>query len=117
MSRDRIVLGPRRVLRPLRRLVRGKLRLRVLLAALSVALVALVGFDVAAVIALRGYLMNQTDTALITTAQTAQPSLLDLPYGPLGTKQGLTKAGWEWTTCCGWPASTSIPSSSRSRWN
>jgi two-component system OmpR family sensor kinase len=48
----------------LRRARRAKLRTRVLLGVLGVTLVALVAFDVAAVTALRGYLMNQTDTQL-----------------------------------------------------
>ncbi len=48
----------------LRRARRAKLRTRVLLGVLGVTLVALVAFDVAAVTALRGYLMNQTDSQL-----------------------------------------------------
>jgi two-component system OmpR family sensor kinase len=48
----------------LRRARRAKLRTRVLLGVLGVTLVALVAFDVAAVTALRGYLMNQTDNQL-----------------------------------------------------
>jgi two-component system OmpR family sensor kinase len=43
---------------------RAKLRTRVLLGVLAVILVALVGFDVAAVTALRGYLLSQTDQQL-----------------------------------------------------
>jgi two-component system, OmpR family, sensor kinase len=43
---------------------RAKLRTRVLLGVLSVTLVALVAFDVAAVTALRGYLISQTDEQL-----------------------------------------------------
>ncbi|HEX3922273.1 MAG TPA: HAMP domain-containing sensor histidine kinase [Streptosporangiaceae bacterium] len=43
---------------------RAKLRTRVLLGVLGVTLVALVAFDVAAVTALRGYLVNQTDNQL-----------------------------------------------------
>jgi two-component system, OmpR family, sensor kinase len=43
---------------------RAKLRTRVLAGVLLVTLVALVGFDIAAVSALRGYLMDQTDTQL-----------------------------------------------------
>jgi two-component system, OmpR family, sensor kinase len=43
---------------------RAKLRTRVLLGVLSVTLVALVAFDVAAVTALRGYLLSQTDQQL-----------------------------------------------------
>jgi two-component system, OmpR family, sensor kinase len=48
----------------LRRPRRAKLRTRVLLGVLGVTLVALVAFDVAAVTALRGYLINQTDQQL-----------------------------------------------------
>ena len=43
---------------------RAKLRTRVLLGVLGVTLVALVAFDVAAVSALRGYLLSQTDQQL-----------------------------------------------------
>jgi len=43
---------------------RAKLRTRVLLGVLGVTLVALVAFDVAAVTALRGYLIHQTDVQL-----------------------------------------------------
>jgi hypothetical protein len=43
---------------------RAKLRTRVLLGVLGVTLVALVAFDVAAVTALRGYLLSQTDQQL-----------------------------------------------------
>ena len=42
----------------------AKLRTRVLLGVLAVTLIALVAFDVAAVTALRGYLMGQTDQQL-----------------------------------------------------
>ena len=48
----------------LRRPRRAKLRTRVLLGVLAVTLVALVAFDVAAVTALRGYLISQTDQQL-----------------------------------------------------
>jgi two-component system, OmpR family, sensor kinase len=48
----------------LRRPRRAKLRTRVLLGVLGVTLVALVAFDVAAVTALRGYLISQTDQQL-----------------------------------------------------
>ena len=48
----------------LRRPRRAKLRTRVLLGVLGVTLVALVAFDVAAVTALRGYLLSQTDQQL-----------------------------------------------------
>jgi hypothetical protein len=43
---------------------RAKLRTRVLLGVLAATLVALVAFDVAAVTALRGYLLSQTDQRL-----------------------------------------------------
>lgn len=52
-----------------RPLVRSTLRLRALIAAVSVTLVALAAFDFAAVTALRSYLMNQTDTTLHTAAR------------------------------------------------
>ena len=52
-----------------RRLVRSRLRLRALIAAVSVVLVALVAFDFAAITALSSYLMNQTDTTLHTAAR------------------------------------------------
>jgi two-component system OmpR family sensor kinase len=52
-----------------RPLVRSTLRLRALIAAVWVTLVALAAFDFAAVTALRGYLMNQTDTTLHTAAR------------------------------------------------
>ncbi len=48
----------------LRRPRRPKLRTRVLIGVLAVTLIALVGFDVAAVTALRGYLIGQTDSEL-----------------------------------------------------
>jgi two-component system, OmpR family, sensor kinase len=48
----------------LRRPRRAKLRTRVLVGVLAVTLVALVAFDVAAVTALRGYLLGQTDQRL-----------------------------------------------------
>jgi two-component system, OmpR family, sensor kinase len=48
----------------LRRPRRAKLRTRVLFGVLGVTLVALVAFDVAAVTALRGYLLSQTDQQL-----------------------------------------------------
>ena len=48
----------------LRRPRRAKLRTRVLLGVLGVTLVALVAFDVAAVTALRGYLLSRTDQQL-----------------------------------------------------
>jgi two-component system OmpR family sensor kinase len=48
----------------LRRPGRARLRTRVLIGVLAVTLVALVAFDVAAVTALRGYLLSQTDQRL-----------------------------------------------------
>lgn len=82
MSRERMSRRPRLtwilrpfswlLRRPIRRLMRGQLRLRVLVAVLLVTLAALLAFDFAAVTALRGYLLEQTDTSLHTIA------LLDL---------------------------------------
>ena len=46
------------------RLRRARLRTRVLAGVLAVTLAALVAFDIAAVTALRGYLLNQTDAKL-----------------------------------------------------
>ncbi|SEP38849.1 sensor histidine kinase [Amycolatopsis saalfeldensis] len=66
----------------LRWLVRGRLRLRVLVPVVSVTLVALVAFDLAAVTALRSYLMGQTDTSLSNAAQAVRPQLNELPPGP-----------------------------------
>jgi two-component system, OmpR family, sensor kinase len=87
MSRDRTVRassrvpGLRRVLRPFHLLVRGPLRLRVLIAVVSLTLVALAAFDVTTVTALRSYLMNQTDTALSSAASVVRPELTGLPAG------------------------------------
>jgi two-component system OmpR family sensor kinase len=66
--------------RGLRRARRAKLRTRVLVGVLGVTLVALVAFDVAAVTALRGYLMNQTDNQL--RAVLAEYRVLKLPNLP-----------------------------------
>src|SRR5262249_45612868 len=46
------------------RLRRARLRTKVLAGVLAVTLIALVGFDIAAVAALRGYLVGQTDSQL-----------------------------------------------------
>ena len=63
---------------------RAKLRTRVLLGVLAVTLVALVAFDVAAVTALRGYLIGQTDQQL----QEVLSLYRVLPVtGPVGTKR------------------------------
>src|SRR5437588_6040103 len=80
MSRER-PSGLTRVLRPFRRVVRGRLRLRALFAVVVVTLAVLVAFDFAAVTALRGYLMNQTDSALRTAGSLVQPELNELPAG------------------------------------
>jgi two-component system, OmpR family, sensor kinase len=82
-----------RILRPLRWLARGRLRLRALLAVVSITLVVLVAFDFVAVGALNSYLMNQTDTTLRNAAQAVRPGLVaqavrpeqtDLPTGDEG---------------------------------
>jgi two-component system, OmpR family, sensor kinase len=83
MSRDRTarassrVPGLRGVLRPFQRLVRGQLRLRVLIAVVSVTLAALAAFDFAAVSALHDYLLARTDTSLRTAALAARPELTE----------------------------------------
>ena len=76
---------------PLRWLVRGQLRVRVLIAVMAVTLVALVAFDFAAVSALSSYLMAQTDTALSTAAQAVAPEL-DAPARGFGVEQKIE--GW-----------------------
>ncbi|MBB4684924.1 sensor histidine kinase [Amycolatopsis jiangsuensis] len=60
------------------RLVRSRLRLRVLLPVVSVVLVALAAFDLAAVGGLRSYLMNQTDATLHAAADSIQARLSDV---------------------------------------
>ncbi|HEY4459881.1 MAG TPA: HAMP domain-containing sensor histidine kinase [Pseudonocardiaceae bacterium] len=62
-----------------RRLVRSRLRLRALIAAVSVVLVALVAFDFAAITALHSYLLEQTDTTLHTAAVNNAAKLSSLP--------------------------------------
>jgi two-component system OmpR family sensor kinase len=78
----RSVLRRRFGLRGALRLVRGHLRLRVLVAVVSVTLAALVAFDVVAVTALRGHLLARTDAALRTAAQAVAPQLTEIPPGP-----------------------------------
>lgn len=72
---------PWRALRPFQRLVRGRLRLRVLIAVMSLTLATLAAFDVLAATALRSYLMNETDTALRNAASVVRPELTGLPSG------------------------------------
>ena len=79
MSRERTIPESLRVLRPLRRLVRSWLRLRVLIAVMSVTLAALVAFDFAAVTALRSYLTNQLDATLHTAALNDASRLSTIP--------------------------------------
>ena len=67
--------------RRLRRLGRGRLRLRVLVPVVAVTLIALVAFDFAAVTALHSYLMSQTDTSLLNAGSIVQPELNNLPAG------------------------------------
>jgi two-component system, OmpR family, sensor kinase len=84
MSRDRTVRASsrvprlRRVLRPFQQLMRGWLRLRVLIAVVSVTLVVLAVFDFAAVTGLRRYLVAQTDTSLRYAALHTRPGLINL---------------------------------------
>lgn len=67
-------------LRVLARARQAKLRTRVLAGVLLVTLVALVGFDIAAVSALRSYLMDQTDTQLAEVL--AEYRVVKLPSHP-----------------------------------
>ena len=57
----------------LRRPRRPQLRTRVLAGVLLITVVALVAFDVAAVTALRGYLVGQTDSRLQTVLSMYRP--------------------------------------------
>ena len=58
-----------------RRHLRAQLRFRVLAGVVSVILIALAAFDIAAVTALRGYLVDQTDTALRSVSSVTAPRL------------------------------------------
>jgi two-component system, OmpR family, sensor kinase len=70
---------------------RAKLRTRVLLGVLAVTLIALVAFDVAAVTALRGYLIGQTDQQL----QEVLSLYRVLPVtGPVGTIHRPLHVSW-----------------------
>ena len=71
---------------------RIQLRTRVLAGVVSIMVIALVAFDVAAVTALRGYLVNQTDAQLQSAVQLSQPLEVDtiLPGRPV---TGPAKAG------------------------
>jgi two-component system, OmpR family, sensor kinase len=60
---------------------RAKLRTRVLLGVLAVTLVALVAFDVAAVTALRGYLLSQTDQRLQNVLSLYRVLRIPQPFG------------------------------------
>jgi two-component system OmpR family sensor kinase len=64
---------------PFQWLARGRLRLRVLGAVVVLTLVALVAFDFAAVTALRGYLMDQTDATLHAAALNTAARLSAVP--------------------------------------
>jgi two-component system, OmpR family, sensor kinase len=57
---------------------RGKLRVQVLVAVLSITLVGLAMFDIAAVTALRKYLLTQTDATLQSVLDQTQPRLTTL---------------------------------------
>ncbi len=66
----------------LRRGRRVKLRTRVLAGVLAVTLIALVGFDIAAVTGLRHYLIGQTDSQLREVVSVYQHTKLELPSPP-----------------------------------
>jgi two-component system, OmpR family, sensor kinase len=57
---------------------RGKLRVQVLVAVLTITLVGLAMFDIAAVTALRKYLLTQTDATLQSVLDQTQPRLTEL---------------------------------------
>ena len=63
----------------LRRPRRPQLRTRVLAGVLLITVVALVAFDVAAVTALRGYLLGQTDSRLQNVLRLYRPVSQSLP--------------------------------------
>ncbi len=83
--------GPRALLR---RLWRAQLRLRVLAGVVVVTLVALVGFDIAAVQVMRGYLLGQTDQNLrgALTVTSTQLSALVPGYSGLVAADARTQA-------------------------
>jgi two-component system OmpR family sensor kinase len=74
----------------LRRLRRAKLRTRVLIGVLAVTLVTLVAFDIAAVTALRGYLIGQSDAQLRNVLSLYRVNNLPgrQPLGSAGTRPG-----------------------------
>ena len=79
----------------LRRPRHPKLRTRVLLGVLAVMLVALVAFDVAAVTALRGYLVGQADSQLqdvLSLYRVASPPALPTTAGRPRTSTGASQA-------------------------
>ena len=63
---------------------RAQLRTRVLAGVLLITLVALVAFDIAAVTALRGYLLGQTDSQLQNVLSLYRPLNVSLPVSPPG---------------------------------
>jgi two-component system OmpR family sensor kinase len=74
---------PERLRRALsiRRRGRAQLRTRVLAGVLAVTLIALVAFDLAAVTALRGYLLSRTDARLQTVLRLYRPLAQPVPPG------------------------------------
>jgi two-component system OmpR family sensor kinase len=76
----------------LRRPRRPQLRTRVLAGVLAITIVALVAFDVAAVTALRGYLLGQTDSRLQTVLRLYRPVSQALP-GKLRSQPPLAAGG------------------------
>src|SRR5215468_3970526 len=77
----------------LRRPRRPQLRTRVLAGVLLITVVALVAFDVAAVTALRGYLLGQTDSRLQTVLRLYRPVSQRLPVELRGQSPPLASAG------------------------
>jgi two-component system, OmpR family, sensor kinase len=68
-----------------RRPRRAQLRTRVLASVVSITLIALAAFDIAAVTALRGYLLSQTDARLQSVLRLYQPLSVSIP---IRTHQG-----------------------------
>ena len=78
---------------PVPRLRRAQLRTRVLAGVLAVTLVALVAFDVAAVTALRGYLVGQTDSQLQNVLSLYRPLEVSRMPAPANGPPACRQAG------------------------
>jgi two-component system, OmpR family, sensor kinase len=83
--------GPAQLARLRARIRRAQLRTRVVAGVLAVVLISLAGSGFAAVDALHGYLLNQTDTALRAVASEYRPQMPGLGSAPGAREAG--KAG------------------------